>query len=189
MLRIQFLSCISFILYPNFSHALNTSGFLGPGYSIPQNLSSNPTIQAASQAFHNIITTSLASGTSTHGDFDNSSTAFSFEFYSSTSTEPIFQYHFSPPILTNISQGVREVDRDTIYRIGSIAKLLTVYTFLIIDGDENFNQPITKWIPELLGEGDRSREDAVSRPKWEEVTIGALASHMAGIGSECKFFK
>ncbi|PVH79027.1 beta-lactamase/transpeptidase-like protein [Cadophora sp. DSE1049] len=184
MLNRYLFSCISGILFSKLIHALSTSGFLGPVFPIPRSLSSSPAIRLASQVFQNLITTSLASGTSTHGDFDNSSTAFSFEFYSTSSEEALFQYHYSPPILANISQGVKKVDRYTIYRIGSITKLLTVYTFLITDGDRNFNEPVTKWIPELLGEGGETGEGPVERTKWGEVTIGALASHMAGIGSE-----
>ncbi|KAH9205052.1 beta-lactamase/transpeptidase-like protein [Leptodontidium sp. 2 PMI_412] len=176
---------MAFAISQHLVHAFNTESFLGPAFSIPQNLSDNPTIKTANQDFLTIINEALETGSSTHGLFDNISTAFSFEFYSASVEEPLFQYHYSPPILADAEKGVKTVDRNTIYRIGSITKLLTVYTSLITDGDAHFNEPVTKYIPELLvgGDEDEKSDDPVRRVAWDEVTIGSLASHMAGVGS------
>ncbi|KAL2064611.1 hypothetical protein VTL71DRAFT_3748 [Oculimacula yallundae] len=183
MLNFFIASSLAIVMFPQPSHTLGSGGFLGPAYSVPQNLLTDPTIKAANEKFLNLLTTAIETGSSTHGDFDNSSTAFSFDFYSSSDEEPIFQYHYTPPILAEAEYGVKTVDRNTIYRIGSITKLLTVYTFLLTDGDVHFNTPITKWIPELLAGPVKRTKDPVHEIAWEEVTIGALASHMAGIGS------
>lgn len=40
------------------------------------------------------------------------------------------------------------MDSNTIYRIGSVSKLLIVYTDLAAVGDVSFNEPVTKYIPE-----------------------------------------
>jgi CubicO group peptidase (beta-lactamase class C family) len=46
-------------------------------------------------------------------------------------------------------EGVATADSNTIYRIASISKLLTVYTYLITAGDSSFNDLITKYVQEL----------------------------------------
>jgi len=80
------------------------------------------------------------------------------------------------------------VDRNSIYRIGSVTKLISIYTFLISDGDVHFHDPITKFVPELLeATSGTLNNDPIHRTSWSDVTIGALASHMAGIGTECKY--
>ncbi|KAG4432061.1 hypothetical protein IFR05_012456 [Cadophora sp. M221] len=185
MLNLYIVPCVAFSLSRHLVHAFNTESFLGPVFPIPQNLPENPTIKTANQDFLTTITNALEAGSSIHGSFDNTSTAFSFEFYSTSTEEPLFQYHYTPPILAGVEQGVKTVDRDTIYRIGSITKLLTVYIFLITGGDVHFNERVTNYIPELLVgvDEDEMSEDFVHRVAWEEVTIGSLASHMAGVGS------
>ncbi|KAH7348865.1 beta-lactamase/transpeptidase-like protein [Rhexocercosporidium sp. MPI-PUGE-AT-0058] len=183
MLGLQTITLLAFAISQPLVDAATTETFLGPAFPIPQNLCNDPTIKTANQDFLTLLTTSLETGSSIHGEFDNSSTAFSFEFYSANTEEPVFQYHYSAPILEDAELGVKTVDRDTIYRIGSITKLLTVYTFLITDGDVHFNDLVTKYIPELLAGRGSAGEDPVHRIAWDEVTLGSLASHMAGVGS------
>ena len=73
------------------------------------------------------------------------------------------------------------------FRIGSISKLFTVYTFLLHGGLELWQQPVTDYVPELrqaaLESINSSNLDSV---RWEEVTLGSLASHMSGIGRDCE---
>ncbi|KAH7024479.1 beta-lactamase/transpeptidase-like protein [Microdochium trichocladiopsis] len=87
----------------------------------------------------------------------------------------------------------KALDRETLYRIGSVTKLLTVYTVLARLGPRYWTEPVTRYIPELaaaaaandeLGGG----ESAARRVKWSEITLGALASHMAGIARDNGFF-
>ena len=51
--------------------------------------------------------------------------------------------------MRNSSIGTQNVDADSVYRLGSIGKLFTVYLFLIREGDVRFKDPITMYIPEL----------------------------------------
>ncbi|KAG9233380.1 beta-lactamase/transpeptidase-like protein [Amylocarpus encephaloides] len=157
----------------------------GPSFPTPSNLVNDPIMREATKDFQALIKQALSTGTSSHGEFDNATTAFSFDFYSTADENSIFEYHHSPPLLTNVPSGVKTVDRNTIYRIGSVTKLLTVYSFLIQVGDAQFHDPITKYVPELLARSNyTTRKDSVHQISWSDVTIGALASHMAGVGQE-----
>jgi Beta-lactamase len=177
--------CTTLFLLPQLALSFTPSTFLGPSCPAPQSLSKNPTILAAHSKFDSLVQSALATGVTTHGPFDNTTTAFSFEFFSVTDSTPLYEYHYTPPFLFNASLGVKSVDGDTVYRIGSCTKLLTVYAFLIADGDIKFNEPITKYVPEILAASKDGKVDAVKRIAWGEVTIGALASHMAGLGPDC----
>jgi CubicO group peptidase (beta-lactamase class C family) len=66
----------------------------------------------------------------------------------------------------NSTVGVKNVNSHSQYRIGSISKLFTVYTFLIEAGDVKFNDPITKYVPELAASA-RHEQNAVDSVDWE----------------------
>ncbi|VUC27701.1 unnamed protein product [Clonostachys rosea] len=70
-----------------------------------------------------------------------------------------------------------ELNFDTIGRLGSVSKLVTAYGLLAEAGIEVFSHPVTKYFPELL-----SNSTAPNRINWEEITVGAVASHQAGTG-------
>jgi CubicO group peptidase (beta-lactamase class C family) len=49
-------------------------------------------------------------------------------------------------------------------------------------GDGHWNDPITRYVPELKqAQSNYSASSAIDSVQWEEVTLGELASHMAGI--------
>jgi hypothetical protein len=86
------------------------------------------------------------------------------------------------------TEGVKEVGPDTVYRIGSVSKIFTVLAFLAEVGDTHWNTPITTYIPELARYSAQSLTqpiDDVRRTDWEDITIGALASQVSGIGRDC----
>ncbi|KAH8905807.1 beta-lactamase/transpeptidase-like protein [Coniochaeta sp. PMI_546] len=155
---------------------------LGPVFPKPssQALLSSPSIKAA---IANLTATFTAR------DADNStgsySTSYSIEVWSASDAagEPIFSWYHTAPNLTNTwnTTGVRKVDKNTVYRLGSLTKIFTIYTWLVQDGDTRWNEPITKYIPELAAVADKAKNDPVGNVDWGEVTIGALASQMAGV--------
>jgi hypothetical protein len=61
----------------------------------------------------------------------------------------VHERHYTDPSVALGDVGTKKADADSVYRIGSISQLLTVYLFLIRVGDQRFNDPITKYIPEL----------------------------------------
>jgi CubicO group peptidase (beta-lactamase class C family) len=71
--------------------------------------------------------------------------------------------------------GNRIVDGDSVYRIASTSKLITVFLLLLRAGESIFNDKVIEYLPELKGEAH-----------WDDITIGSLAGYLGGITSECK---
>jgi len=102
----------------------------------------------------------------------------------STDDGVLWQTKYTSPILLTVNTtGVKEVDENTGHRVGSITKLFTILTFLSKIGDRIWNDPITKYIPELSAAGKRS---PVYHVDWESVTVGSLATFNSGIMRDCK---
>lgn len=120
-----------------------------------------------------------------YGDITPNTTSFSVVLFSGAESGPgaakddpvFFSYHHTAPG----AKAKENVSLDTVFPVGSLTQLFTVYAWLAKFGDTEWDTPITKYIPELLT-GPTSGKLAVP---WKDVTIGALASHMAGIVRNC----
>lgn len=101
---------------------------------------------------------------------------------------PLFDFHYSSSNLNESAGSTLNVTQNSVYRIGSISKLFTAYIFLVNYGWEHWDKPVTNYLPELRGSAGHSKttKDVVDSVDWGEVTIGALASHLSGIGRDCK---
>ncbi|KAK0728886.1 beta-lactamase [Lasiosphaeria miniovina] len=95
---------------------------------------------------------------------------------------PLVDLHFTPD--KKLQRGSQTVTANSVYRIGSATKLFTVLAVL---QQENINleDPVTKYLPSLLANQPRGSD--IEAVKWNEVTVGALASHVAGIGRDMAF--
>ncbi|KAM5349515.1 hypothetical protein ACJ41O_006020 [Fusarium nematophilum] len=114
---------------------------------------------------------------------NGTNTTFFVQAFSGADT--LFNYGYVPPSMNDsLTTGI--LNENTVFRIGSISKLLTVYTLLAEVGMERLADPITKWVPELA-RAARRRGDPVQSTQWDEVTIGQLASHLSGIGRDFGF--
>lgn len=156
---------------------------LGPDFPAPQAISASVLLSNAASSFSKVLSSSIASNV-------GNDIAFSISLFSVDEDELLFQYHHSP--LVPPKTGVLEVDADSIYRAGSLTKVFSVWTFLIEVGDSYFSEPITKYVPELAAADTQSNNssviyDDVDSVRWEDVTIGALASQMAGIARDSLF--
>lgn len=121
----------------------------------------------------------------TSGVFPLDGNAFSIEFWSVADNGPLFTYHWTAPDLQNNTEGVTSVDSDTVYRVASITKVFTVYTFLVNAGIQVWNDPITQYVPELAQAAKSTEDDSdVDVIRWDDVTIGSLASHLAGVSRD-----
>jgi hypothetical protein len=107
----------------------------------------------------------------------------------STAQAPaIFSFNFTGSSLNTSAGGTEQVSADTVFRIGSISKLFTVYAFLLHNGLELWQQPITEYVPELRDLSQCSSNSAnLDSVRWEEVALGSLTSHMSGIGRDCEY--
>ena len=115
-----------------------------------------------------------------YGDITPNSTSFSVVLFSTADDPIFFSYHRTAPAADVKSN----VTMDTVFPVGSLTQLFTVYAWLAKFGDKEWDSPITKFLPELLGPSTTPGKITVP---WSEVTIGALASHMAGIVRDCMY--
>jgi len=114
-------------------------------------------------------------------------TSYSIEVFSINDNSPvIFSWHHTAQSLEPNTTGVRKTDVNTVYRLGSLTKVHTVFTWLVADGDAKWNEPITKYVPELAEAAKKAKEDPVAHVAWDEVTIGSLASQISGAIRDCK---
>ncbi len=141
--------------------------FLGPAYPEVADLGSSAAFKAAKTAIDQEISKALA-----NGQLDKD-TYFGIQVFS-RSEKPLYEKYYGPSI-----------GADTLYRIASISKLVTVYATLTEIGDGYWNKPITDFIPELAA-AKLKVKNPVYDIDWDEVTLGALASHLAGVPQQCK---
>ena len=116
-------------------------------------------------------------------------TAVSVAVQSVHEETPLLNVHYTPPLRN--PNGTAEVDEHTIFRIGSLSKVFTVLGVLLAEG-VRWDDPITQYLPELRdmprGEAGQGPEpdDAITTVDWDDVTIGSLATHISGIGTDRK---
>lgn len=99
----------------------------------------------------------------------------------------LFEYAYTPP--NRDKRGVQKVDSDTVFRLGSLTKVFSVLSLLKLkDRGVSLDDPITKYVPELRELKSQARADSpVWTVEWDDITLGALASHMGGIPSDCEY--
>ncbi|KAI1427746.1 beta-lactamase/transpeptidase-like protein [Xylaria sp. FL1777] len=150
--------------------------FPGAAFPKPTNLAALPTIQAALSN----LTTAFETYDETPSNKPNG-TSWSLQVFSASSDEPVWEHYHTAKNLLDQDEGNFTVGPDTIYRLGSLTKIFTILTFLAEVGDSSWNDPVTDYLPELEILAAKARTDPVMYVDWSSVTIGALASHMAGI--------
>lgn len=149
---------------------------LGPQYPAPTDIASDVSFQKAIETLESELDRKL-------NTTPFNTTSFSLSVFSASDTDLLWQYHHSTALLASSSLGARTVDADSVYRIGSISKLLTVYLYLMLEGDTKWNDPVIQYLPEL--ERLAGNESHVV-PNWTEITLGDLAGQMAGLGRDCE---
>jgi hypothetical protein len=149
----------------------------GPQFPAPTGLGSEVLFRKATGAIERSIRANL-----TNAPYNE--TTFSIGMFSTTDDVLLYEFHHTDPTVATSGVGANEVDANSIYRIASITKLLTVYQWLIADGDRKFNSPISDFIPQLLQ--DVKPQDDYPAPNWDEITVNDLAMFLAGIGRDCE---
>lgn len=148
----------------------------GPSFPAPSWLSNSSLLADVTAQFETLLTnTSLG--------LQANDTAWGVALFSSKENKTLYEKYYTPPV----DVGVKTVDRDSIFRIGSVSKVFSVWSFLIEVGDGCFKDPITKYVPELANLSSQSFHgpgpipDDLSNIIWEDITLEELASHAAGI--------
>ncbi|GAB1314475.1 hypothetical protein MFIFM68171_04685 [Madurella fahalii] len=140
---------------------------LGPAYPAATDVASRAFIEAKAK-----FDEALVSNT----QINRTTISFAIEIYSSRSTDadPIHRY-YNTAATQNASVNVGP---NTLFRIHSISKLVTVYTMLSKLSYKYWHEPVTRYVPELA---NSQIQDVVSDVDWSEVTLGSLASQISGI--------
>lgn len=135
------------------------------------------------QSLESIFTNSIDGD---HNSTGSDAYSYSVEVFSGSEDAPLLSHHHTAKNLAELnSTGVAAVDSRTVYRLGSLTKVYTMLTFLAEAGDSRWNDPITKYVPELAELQAKSTKNAVFEVDWDEITIGALASQISGIARDC----
>jgi CubicO group peptidase (beta-lactamase class C family) len=160
-----------------------TCPILGKQWPAPTNISTEPLLLAAAKNLTSQINQLV------HGDGPNwNTTSFSITVFSASEDSFAYEYHRTDPTVLHSKAGVRNVTADSVYRIGSVSKLMSVYLFLIQLGGKYLHTPVSHFIPQLLAHANSSLGDLdVIRPNWRDITVTDLASYLAGIPNDCEF--
>ncbi|EFW15059.1 predicted protein [Coccidioides posadasii str. Silveira] len=145
---------------------------LGPAFPRPTDLPSSQSFKDDLDRLSRKLAEALESST-----INGAESSFSLNIFTVEDEAPIWEYHHVASQF-NGTLPAEGLDGDTIYRIASITKLLTVYVLLIESGFEVLDEKITKYIPELAAVPKGVETDTV---QWNDITLGALATHLAGI--------
>ncbi|KAI1188034.1 beta-lactamase/transpeptidase-like protein [Nemania serpens] len=166
----------SFLVFANVAFAARDGLCppLGPVLPAPITPSNHQSVQAAIQS----ITDRFQNLTAAFN-----TTGISVAVRSIHETTPMLEFHHTPPVLDKT--GTSAIDSGTIYRIGSISKIFAALSVLT-QGKMKIEDPITKYIPELLQLKRHAVPVAndITAVNWDQVTVGSLASHMSGIGAD-----
>ncbi|KAI0454680.1 beta-lactamase/transpeptidase-like protein [Xylaria acuta] len=95
------------------------------------------------------------------------------------------QYHHTGPDIRNSTLGVNKVDGDSIYRVASMTKVMTVYSGLLLLKPSDWHRPLTEIFPEI---SLLPKNDPVHHIQWETITPFSLASQISGIPANARPF-
>lgn len=161
---------------------------LGPVFPSPQDLSAETTIVSVGGQLANTLNGYLDLGQTPYGNYTPKATSVSITITSALDGSSFFDYQYTSSFLNKTAGSTSKVTKDSVYRVGSISKLFTVYALLLNNGFEYWDRPVTDFVPEL-GRFTNASNDVpeTDRVLWEEVTIGSLASQLSGIGRDSGF--
>jgi CubicO group peptidase (beta-lactamase class C family) len=157
--------------------ALSNCPPLGAVLPPPRKPSSDSTVQA--------IVSELEELQSAAAELLQNATAMSVTIASMYEDTPLLSFAYTPPVRN--TSGTSVVDGDTVFRIASVSKVFTVMGLLLLGDKVSMEDPITKYIPELGNlKAQQEVNTAVTTTNWDEITLDALASQLAGISDTCK---
>ncbi|KAJ5779130.1 hypothetical protein N7457_006850 [Penicillium paradoxum] len=153
---------------------------LGSAYPAPKGLSKDPVFLRASEKLTSQLNEAIENGTLP-------SVSIAVQIFSEDENTA-FEFYHTDHVSVNGSPGVQEVDENTMFRIGSISKLWTMFLYMTLEGTRYFHEPVAKYVPELRVRNDKTQTaNVIDAVRWTDVTIGELASHQAGIARDYAF--
>ncbi|KAI0019168.1 beta-lactamase/transpeptidase-like protein [Xylariomycetidae sp. FL0641] len=163
-----------------FTQAKLNCPLYGLGYPKPTALRNVTGITKAANALENVFSQYIDKSNQTGAD----RFSYSVEVFSATQETPLWSHYWTAKNLAMMNTtGVKKIDEKTVYRVGSVSKIYTILTFLAEVGDASWNEPITKYIPEIAAmvPDGADTSHSLSMPDWNSITIGSLASQASGL--------
>jgi len=114
---------------------------------------------------------------------------------------PLFTYYRTPKTHAGPSYGgggkggggggsERDVDGETIFRVGSVSKLVAALAALQLSHSRDqekaridLDASVLKYIPQLAN----STAEGIVRTPWKDVTVRSLTSHLSGLSTNSTF--
>jgi hypothetical protein len=159
--------------------AFDNPTFLGPVFPAPLNLRANSAWPSAIQSITGNLTSAITAAIG--GSNENS---LAVRGISVSDASPLFEFYHTAKSIS--ATGAQEVNADTVFRIGSISKLFTVYSLLLSGGFDVFEDSVTEYVPELREFAENPDVSPIEDVDWKDVTVGALARQVSGILRDCK---
>ncbi|KAK1480145.1 hypothetical protein CCUS01_00701 [Colletotrichum cuscutae] len=120
-----------------------------------------------------------AGGSEDFGEIASNTTSFSVVLFSGSDgaeEDPVFfEYHYAAPEAPQNST----LDSNTVFPLGTLTQLFTVYAWLVEVGDEQWAKPITEFLPEL-----KHVSTGEMKVQWDNIAVGSLAGQMSGLARE-----
>lgn len=170
--------------------ALATKYFNGPAFPAPSSFTSSEAFADATALFDEALDKAMRDGLPGRelgSGYPLNTTSFSVAMFSHWEPGLLYKRHYTDPVIRNSTVGARSVNSDSVYRIGSVSKLFTVYLHLVLDGERRLNDPVTEYIPELAL-ATHNPTVLPTSPDWSQITLGDLTCHLAGIARDCEHF-
>ncbi|KAK1238882.1 hypothetical protein MKX08_005943 [Trichoderma sp. CBMAI-0020] len=146
---------------------------LGAILAPPQAPSQNEAVKLASQKLKSTIDSRFSSKLNSSG--------ISIMVKSIHEDGPLFSYHFTPPVLSNIGTG--SIDDNTIFRVGSLSKIFPALAALQ-SKSIHMDDSVLEYIPELKEAAASASVEAIL---WEDITVDSLMTHLSGLATDTAF--
>jgi hypothetical protein len=159
---------------------------LGPWVPAPLINPSSAAIEAATRSVDKLLDEYIVKADGRFGPISPNTTSFSIALFAGSNYIPgpdnlpfFYEYHHAAPDLAE-----EHLDKDSVFALGHLTQLFTVYTQLAELGEEVWSRSIVDFLPELRNVSATISDD-IHAVRWEDVTLGSLAGHTAGIARDC----
>lgn len=160
---------------------------LGPYLPPPRIDSSSPVLQSAFEDFTALLDQYIDTGNGRFGPISPNTTSFSLALFAGSTYVPregddtpfFYEYHHTAQTI-----GDTTLEAHSKLAIGDLTQIFTALTVLLEFGDRAWPKSIVEFVPELRSLSHHT--DPIEHVQWRDVTLGALASHMAGIARDCE---
>jgi len=159
---------------------------LGPSFPAPLIDPASPTLNKVAQSLNKLLDDYIVAGDGRFGLITPNTTSFSLTLFAGSNYVPgpddlpfFYEYHHA----ANDLDG-RNLSKDSVFALGDLTQLFTIYIQLAALGDEVWSHSIVDYVHEL-NNISVAASDAISQVQWKDVTLGALAGQVSGIALDC----